>query len=41
MLKNDPTITEKIFEVDIVPWYASAALPEYLPIAKKIERFIH
>lgn len=41
MLKNDPTIVEKIFVVDIVPWYASAALPTYLPIAKKIEQFSH
>jgi len=36
LLKDDPTIREKIFEVDLYNWYGSAALPEYLKVHKKI-----
>lgn len=35
-LNDDPTIKEKIFDIEIVPWYGSAALKEYLKIADKI-----
>lgn len=35
-LSEDPTIKEKIFNAEIIPWYGSAALKEYLPIADKI-----
>lgn len=30
LLHTDPTVKEKIFGYDIVPWYGSAALPLYL-----------
>jgi len=36
LLKGDPTINEKIFEVEMYHWYGSAALPEYLISADKI-----
>jgi uncharacterized protein YciI len=36
LLQGDPTIREKVFEADIVPWFGSAALPEYLKAHKKI-----
>ncbi len=36
LLKSDPTINEKIFEVEMYHWYGSAALPEYLTSADKI-----
>ncbi|MCX7876975.1 MAG: YciI family protein [Melioribacteraceae bacterium] len=35
-LEEDPTIKEKIFDVEIIPWYGSAALKEYLKTADKI-----
>lgn len=36
LLKGDPTINEKIFDVEMYRWYGSAALPEYLTSADKI-----
>jgi uncharacterized protein YciI len=36
LLQSDPAIKNKIFEVEIYPWYGSAALPEYLPSVDKI-----
>lgn len=30
LLKNDPTITSKIFEVELFKWYGPAALPLYM-----------
>ena len=41
MLQNDPTIREKIFEVEILQWYGSAALPLYLDDHAKIEQSKH
>jgi len=38
LLQTDPTIREKLFAVEIVPWYGSAALPEYLKIHKSISK---
>lgn len=38
LLKNDPTIKEKIFEAELIPWYGSAALGQYMDIHKKIEQ---
>jgi len=35
-LDADPTIKEKVFDVELFQWYGSAALPEYLPAADKI-----
>ncbi len=36
LLANDPTIREKIFDVELYNWYGSAALGEYLSIHEKI-----
>ena len=38
ILNEDPTISQKIFSVEMVPWYGSAALPTYLPNHSKIQR---
>jgi uncharacterized protein len=38
LLETDPAIKEKVFDVEILEWYGSAALPMYLPVHKKIER---
>ena len=36
LVQTDPAIKAKLFDVDLVPWYGSAALPEYLPASDKI-----
>ncbi|KAF0131390.1 MAG: ycii-related protein [Bacteroidetes bacterium] len=36
LLKGDPAISSGLFDVEIVPWYGSAALPVYLETHKKI-----
>jgi uncharacterized protein YciI len=41
LLANDPTIKEKVFEAEILPWYGSAALGEYLKVHEKIEQTKH
>lgn len=38
LLETDPTVREKIFEVELYKWYGSAALGEYLPVHSKIEK---
>jgi len=38
LLNNDPTIANGIFDVELTPWYGSAALPTYLENHKKIEK---
>jgi uncharacterized protein YciI len=38
LLKADPTVSEKIFDVEYYGWYGSAAISEYLKVAKKIEK---
>ena len=38
LLSTDPTIREKIFDVELYDWYGSAALPTYLPAHTKIEK---
>ena len=38
LLQNDPTIKNKIFEVEILPWYGSAAIPMHLKFHKKISK---
>lgn len=38
LLQSDPTIREKIFDVDVMPWYGSAAISEYLPVHDKIQK---
>ncbi len=30
LLQNDPSVKQKIFDYDLLPWYGSAALPLYL-----------
>ena len=36
LVQTDPAIKADIFTVELVPWYGSAALPEYLPASDKI-----
>jgi uncharacterized protein YciI len=36
LVQTDPAVKAKLFDVDLVPWYGSAALPEYLPASDKI-----
>ena len=36
LVQTDPAIKAKLFDVDLVPWYGSAALPAYLPASDKI-----
>lgn len=38
-LKGDPTVTEKIFDVEMFRWYGSAALPAYLDADRKLHKF--
>ncbi|PUB35446.1 uncharacterized protein YciI [Elizabethkingia sp. YR214] len=38
LLKSDPAIAAGIFDVEIYPWYGSAALPTYLENHKKIAK---
>lgn len=38
LLQDDPTIKEKIFELEMYDWYGSAALPMYLDFHKKIDK---
>ncbi len=41
LVETDPTVKAKIFDVDLVPWYGSAALSEYLKVDEKIHRMSH
>jgi uncharacterized protein YciI len=36
LVQTDPAVKAKLFDVDLVPWYGSAALKEYLPASDKI-----
>ena len=36
LVQTDPAVKAKLFDVAMVPWYGSAALPEYLPASDKI-----
>lgn len=38
LLQNDPTIKNQIFDVEILPWYGSAAIPMHLKYHKKIAK---
>ena len=38
LLENDPTVKQKIFDVELYKWYGSAALPVYLETHSKIEK---
>ncbi|MNK37198.1 YciI-like protein [compost metagenome] len=41
LLAGDPAIQEKLFEVEILQWYGSAALGEHLKVHEKIEQKKH
>ncbi|MBK7132761.1 MAG: hypothetical protein IPH69_08060 [Bacteroidales bacterium] len=41
LLKADPTISQKIFDVEYYEWYGSAAISEYLKVHKLIEKGSH
>ena len=36
LLQNDLTNKNRFLDYTIYPWYGSAALPEYLPLADKM-----
>ena len=36
MMQTDPAIAAGVLDIELFPWYGSAALPEYLPISDKI-----
>lgn len=38
LLQDDPTVAQGIFEIEMTPWYGSAALPTYFENHKKIEK---
>jgi uncharacterized protein YciI len=38
LLLTDPVIKENILDADLFEWYGSAAISEYLKVAKKIEK---
>ncbi len=39
LTNTDPAIIAGIFDVELIPWYGSAALPVYLETHKKIEKY--
>lgn len=41
LLLTDPAIAAKVFDVEIYPWYGSAALPMYLPYHSQVEKTAH
>lgn len=41
LLEGDTAIKEKVFDVEIFPWYGSAALPKYLEYHEKVEQTKH
>lgn len=41
LVQTDPAVKAKIFEVELFPWYGSAALPEYLKAEDKIWQVRH
>ncbi|WP_276498246.1 YciI family protein [Pontibacter litorisediminis] len=38
MVETDPAVAAKVFDVELYPWYGSAALPVYLETHSKIEQ---
>ena len=38
LVETDPAVKAKIFDVELYPWYGSAALPMYLPASEKIAK---
>ncbi len=39
LVNTDPAVAAGIFDVELIPWYGSAALSEYLETANKISKF--
>lgn len=39
LCETDPAIKEGIFDVELIPWYGSAALGEYIKVSEKITKF--
>lgn len=39
LVYTDPAVAAGIFDVELIPWYGSAALSEYLETANKISKF--
>jgi len=39
LLQSDPAIHEKLLEPEILRWYGSAALPEYIESSKKVGKY--
>lgn len=38
LMQTDPAIAAGIFDVELIPWYGSAALPAYIETHRKIEK---
>lgn len=38
LMKTDPAMAAGLFEVELIPWYGSAALPAYIETHRKIEK---
>lgn len=36
---TDPAIKAGVFDVDLIPWYGSAALGEYIKVSEKVAKF--
>jgi uncharacterized protein YciI len=41
LVQTDPAVKAEIFDVELYPWYGSAALPEYLKAEDKIWKIRH
>lgn len=39
LVNTDPAVAAGIFDVELIPWYGSAALSDYLKTANKITKF--
>lgn len=39
LCETDPAIKAGIFDVDMIPWYGSAALSEYLKFSEKVGKY--
>ena len=39
LCETDPAIKAGIFDVDMIPWYGSAALNEYLKFSEKVGKY--
>ncbi|KAF0153024.1 MAG: hypothetical protein FD143_464 [Ignavibacteria bacterium] len=39
LVNTDPAVAAKIFDVELIPWYGSAALKEYLKYVEKITKY--